>query len=93
MGYYIQTNSNTGKASIIAKEHGGVIVSYGEAKEAMKDATKGVIVVLNNGFFEAAGFAYNQEEFDAFTSDMRPKHYVILDRHIVKTILPLYKGQ
>jgi hypothetical protein len=92
MGYYIQTHSNTGKASIIAEEHGGVVVSYAEAVMAMSDPTKGVIVVINNGLFEAAGFAYDQEEFDAFTSDERKRHYVILDRSKVKDLLPSYKG-
>lgn len=82
MGYYIETGTLFDKAKIIASDHGGVIATFDEAKLAMKDPSKGVIVVVRNPQFEAAAFAYDEDEFNAFHygSDPRPRTYVILDR-------------
>ena len=82
MGYYIETPMGRDKAEYISKEYEGQIVSYMKARAAMNDETKGVIVVVHNSFFEAAGFAYNMREFEAFTSimDPREKEFVILPR-------------
>jgi len=46
----------------------------------------GVIVVVDNGPFEAAAFAYSQREFDEFVSDRdpRPRQFVILDRAVAE---------
>ncbi len=87
MGYYIQTSVNKGKARAIVATLGGTIVSQSEAKEAMKDATKGVICVVDNGPFEAAAFCYSDSEFAEFTRAddyFRPKQFVILDRKIAE---------
>ena len=37
---------------------------------------------MNNGYFEAAGYCYNQSEFEAFTEhgDMRSKTWLIMDK-------------
>jgi hypothetical protein len=88
MGYYIQTPSVKGKAEYIATQYKGRIASYTKALDAMNDSTKGVIVVVDNGFFEAAGFAFNQSEFEAFTqlSDDRPREFVILDRDVAEKL-------
>ena len=45
-------------------------------------ADKGLIVVVDNGMFEAAGFCYNEEEFKVFTDprDYRHKQYVLINR-------------
>ena len=86
MGWYVETGTQFQKANLIATRFKGRIVSQSEAKEAMNDPTKGVIVVINNGPFEAAGFAFDMGEFEAFTlpDDFRPKQYVILDRAIAE---------
>lgn len=94
MGYYIETDSSTDKANYIAKIYNGKSVSRAEAAEAMKDPDKGVIVVVDNGYFEAAGFAFNQKEFEAFTrpDDKRYKDFIILDRELAKQ-LSEYRGE
>ncbi len=86
MGYYIQTSVIKGKAKEIVSVLGGSIVSQSEANLAMKDATKGVICVVDNGPFEAAAFCYSENEFAEFTreDDFRPKQFVVLDRKIAE---------
>jgi len=90
MGYYIETPGfNQGKAEIIAKEHGGKIVSFSVAKVEMNDPNKAVIIVVSNAMFEAAAFAYDMKEFNAFTQtygDNKPKKFVILPRKIAKEL-------
>lgn len=85
MGYYIDTEQSHGKASFIAQTLNGVIVDQATAFDAV-NAGEGVIVVVNNGLFEAAGFAYDVKEFEAFTepNDTRSKEFVILDREVAK---------
>jgi hypothetical protein len=86
MGYYIQTDTNHGKAEQIAKKFNGNIVDELTAGMTMMDRDKAVIVVVDNGPFEAAAFAYNNSEFMEFTSiaDCRPRKFVIIDRQIAK---------
>jgi len=86
MGYYIQTSGTHGKAQEIAKKFNGQVVDELDAGMAMMDRDKAVIVVVDNGPFEAAAFAYNDEEFKEFTrlDDPRPRQYVIIDRQVAK---------
>lgn len=82
MGYYIQTEGHRDKAAAVVREYNGQHVSKSEAEVAMSDPTKGVIVVLHNPLFEAAGFAYDMDEFKAFTEsrDLRRKEFVVIAR-------------
>ena len=93
MGYYIETGTNTGKAKIIAEQYNGVVVSQDEAAAAL-NAGEGVIVVVDNGLFEAAAFAFDLKEFEVFTDpfDVRPKTFVVIDREVAKTAAR-YKGK
>lgn len=84
MGYYIQ-GPNFGKAKFIVKEYDGEIVSYKTAYDTfMNTSDKAVIVVIDNGMFEAAGFAYSLQEFKEFTypDDFRPKQFVLIDKDL-----------
>lgn len=81
MGFYIQGPAR-GKAQMLCEQHNGVRLdgppeSYQELPE-----DKALVVVVNNGPFEAAGLCYNEREFDDFTSDSdpRPKEFVLLDK-------------
>lgn len=80
MGYYIQTPSSLQKAEQIAELSGGVIV---DKPKKFSDVPVGLalIVVVDNGPFEAAAFCYDEGEFRDFTnpSDDRPKTYVVMD--------------
>ncbi len=94
MGYYIETGSNHFKDVWVVKNHGGIPASLEEAKEAIQNKEKGVIVVVDNSMFEAAAFAYDEDEFNDFhqLSDLRPKKYVILEREKAKE-LSKYEGK
>jgi hypothetical protein len=79
MGYYIQTGTNTGKAETIAKKFNGKIIARPNSfSDVPKD--KGLICVINNGMFDAAGFVYSEQEFKAFCygSDTRGKTWVLI---------------
>lgn len=88
MGYYIETPGTIGKANYIAQNYGGIVVTQSVAQSAIADAAKGVIVIVSNGMFEAAAFAYNQSEFDAFTQsdDHRPRTFLVMDRQLAKEL-------
>lgn len=82
MGYYIQTpGQNVNKAIRIAADHDGQLVSkpnhYWDLPEG-----KALVVVVDNGVFEAAALAYSEREFQEFTDiqDTRHKDYVLLDK-------------
>lgn len=81
MGYYINTTSNHGKAEIIARELNGKILPECPAWGSWPE-DKALIVVVDNGLFEAAGYAYSKSEYEAFTEpfDTRPKQYLLINR-------------
>lgn len=82
MGYYINTNVNRGKTKFIIDNYGGKLVGFAIAEIAMTDPATAVIVVMDNGLFEAAGYAFNQDEFKKFTypDDTRRKQFILMDK-------------
>jgi hypothetical protein len=88
MGYYVETGTTHNKAKIICQQHNGQRVTQEQALTAMHDPTKGVIVVVSNPMFEAAAFAYDMREFEAFTDpdDFRPKQFVVMDRKLAEKL-------
>lgn len=82
MGCYVNLGIET-KSSYLAKE--GKLIGQEEAFKH-KDFTENFVVVLvDNGFFEAAGICYSQEELDAWrndyeTGDRRPKKYYVVPK-------------
>lgn len=88
MGYYIQTGTAKGKATEIEREHGAIRVTQDDAQHCIVDPALAVIVVVDNGPFEAAAFAYNKDEFEAFTltHDRRPKVFLVMDRKTAKAV-------
>lgn len=83
MGYYIQTPERHGKVDwLIANYQGEEIAPPNKFEEI--PAGKALIVIVDNGPFEAAGFVYDAGEFNDFRYDntRRPKRYVLLDEKI-----------
>jgi len=86
MGYYIQVPNNKGKAQQLVKLHGARIITEPQGFW-MKDPKEAFICVVDNGMFEAAGFAYNESEFNEFKRpDGRPKTWLIIDRELAKQL-------
>ena len=86
MGFYIETGSPLGKANALVEKFGAEVIpqptSFSEVPEG-----KGLISVVNNqGMFEAAGYCYNEREFEAFThpTDTRPKTWLLMDKDIAE---------
>lgn len=74
MGYYIQTNGSKGKASYLVATHNATVLPEAPNwADVPKD--KAVVCVVDNGIFEAAGYAYSASELSYFNSpsDYREK--------------------
>ncbi len=84
MGYYIETDSNTRKADYLVKHHHGIRVTQQDAVELADDSDFAVIIIIHNSGFEAAGYAYNQDEFERFNdpTDRRTKEFVVIERKL-----------
>ena len=93
MGYYIEVPNHRGKAKQLVELHGGEIVP---PIKAVKDIPKGkiLVVVMDNGGFEAAGVAFDQQELQAFTHplDKRPKTFILMDEEVVYSLQPYVRG-
>lgn len=92
MGYYIQ-GPTKGKAAFICQTYGGFLTSLQHGRETIKERPDlALICVVDNGAFEAAGFAYDERELEAFANDDgRAKTWLLLDRDKVKELTG-YKG-
>ena len=86
MGYYIQ-GPNIGKAGMLVTQHGGQIVDSPPQYQDIP-AGKAVICVVGNSLFDAAAFAYSEQELADFQlpNDVRPKTWVIMDRELAVTL-------
>ena len=81
MGFYIQVPEHFGKAEQIEALYDGMIIPKPNSFDLIP-LNMALIVVVRNQQFEAAGFAYDEEEFVAFTDpgDLRPKKFVLINR-------------
>ena len=81
MGYYINTPDSKGKAEYIVNVYGGELIPFAPKSYADIPVGKALIVVVDNGLFEAAGWAYSESEFKVFTDphETRYRDYVLID--------------
>lgn len=90
MGYYIQCKGHFDKAEKIAQEHNGLILSGVKQAEDAFNAGLGVICVVRNPMFEAAGFCFSRDEFEMWADrqgrDHRPKTWVAIDLELAKKL-------
>jgi len=83
MGYYIQTpGHNTGKAQRICEEHQEAFIIPRPTVFAKVPDNMGLVCVIDNGLFDAAGYCYNLREFLEFSNpdDTRPKTWLLMDK-------------
>lgn len=84
MGYYIEVPKNKGKAQqIVELFDGRILSSIPNFEDAKPD--EAIICVVDNGPFEAAGFAYDKAELEAFNRPdsygyQRPRTWLIMNR-------------
>jgi len=87
MGYYIQ-GPTFGKAQHIVDTYEGKFLESPPKRYEAIPADKALIVIVSNAIFEAAGFAYDADEFAAFTDPTDPRHrsYVLIDRAVAERV-------
>jgi hypothetical protein len=76
MGYYINTTSKGVPLPSCNKADYLILDGATEVKAKFQP---NLICVVENAMFDAAGFAYNEEEFDEFNdpNDHRPKRWLV----------------
>lgn len=92
MGYYLEFNQPRNKAKQLIERFGlAQITSAAEAIKYADDRSMAVVVVCENGPFDAAGFCYNRREAEAFAKEdgRRKWWFVIPDRDAVMKYIGL----
>lgn len=86
MGYYVQ-GPTFGKGPYMVEKYGATKL-LGAPYWHEIPVGKGLVMVIDNGFFEAAAFAYDKKEFDDFMNpdDIRPKSFYLLPLDTVKSL-------
>lgn len=91
MGLYMEVASSTGKAEQI-KNLDHRVKSVPMHLVSFKECPKGFlpVCVVNNVFFEAAGVAYDEEEFNEFNHylDVRPKQWLYVPIEVIRKHAP-----
>jgi hypothetical protein len=85
MGYYIETpGRNTEKAVYLVRQMGGIPLQQPPASFEDIPQDKALIVVVDNGMFEACGLVYSPGEFKEFVTrqDDRPRQYILMDKEV-----------
>ena len=78
MGYYIEVPRNKEKAEQLVALHGGEIIAKPDTFDKIPQG-KALICIVDNGFFEAAGYCFDSREFSAFAyPDGRPRKWVLM---------------
>ena len=89
MGYYIDKGMPAlGKAEALVAKYGAIVLrSAVEAAEWQKNGF-GIVCVINNGPFEAAGYAFSSEELEEFSNrmDLRHKEYLAMDKALAEKL-------
>lgn len=89
MGFYIETDCNTGKAARLIELYPDKVTRAG-GLSSFDDIPVGktAVCVVNNGLFEAAGITYDSTEFDEFNNprDVRPKTWLLMDTDLAKEL-------
>ncbi len=86
MGYYIP-GPNLGKAEFLMEKHDAILLtSVEQAREAFLEGL-GVICVVNNGPFEAAGYTFSMDELEVFAHlDGRPRRWLAMDKKLAEEL-------
>ena len=86
MGYYIQ-GPTVAKACFLVGNHEAKIVSQPNSF-AEVPVGKALVCVVENGFFDAAGYVYNEQGFKDFSlpDDHRAKTWLLMDKALVEKL-------
>ena len=87
MGKYIQ-GPTLGKAKMLLDQHNGTLTLNPPTNFNDVPEGKALIVVVDNGPFEAAAHLDNQQEFDHWMkfNDPRPRTYILIDKNLAEQL-------
>lgn len=93
MGYYIECNYPTGKATQIVAL-GGRVIDRPTSFNTISDDDV-LICVVENGPFDAAAVCYCESEFEEFgySGDSRPKTWMLIPKKTVIALVPRIAGE
>ena len=89
MGYYIQTAVHTNKAEWLIEHYNAIEVSRPEKFSDIPRDTA-IIVIVQNGSFDACGYAYDELEFARMgprPGDYRPMRYLLMNKQVVENLI------
>ena len=88
MGFYLETPESRRKADQLIGASGAIERLATNAWPAPDGFM--VVVVVSNPFFDAAGIAFDKQEFDEFTDpdDNRPKRFLWVSNEYIKAQKP-----
>ena len=90
MGRYIQ-GPTLGKAKMLLDQHNGTLTLDPPTNFNDIPDGKALIVVVDNGPFEAAAYLDNEREFDhwmkpSINNDPRPRTYILIDKNLAEQL-------
>lgn len=82
MGFYIETGERLHKGRFLVNNHAAKPITSDEAR--IMQADHDIVVVVNNGLFEAACFAFDRSELESCLQpgDTRPKQCYALPKGV-----------
>ena len=90
MGFYLQSDGRPkGKAQYFVEHYGAKILPNVPKWEDVPEA-EAVVCIVDNGSFEAAGYAYSKKELDEFADeDGRPRTWLLMNKELVLSLTGL----
>ena len=86
MGFFIEAATNKSKAQWLVKHRGAEIVDA-PTDFSHVPPEKGLVVVVDNGMFEAAGYIFDQDEYRRATQeDGRSREFVLMDKELAEDL-------
>jgi hypothetical protein len=83
MGYYIEVPKNLNKAAQLMDLYGAELMPMDMGFSEIP-ADKALICVVQNGLFDAVGYAFDETEFRAFSEpDGRTRTWLLMDKKLV----------
>ena len=88
MGYYIEVPRNKQKALQIMALHGAKFTIIPPKSLSELAENEGLVCVVENGPFDAAGYCYDDDELEAFNDprDHRPKTWLTMDKKLAEKL-------
>lgn len=87
MGYYIETPVLHGKAAWLAENYDAELLDCAPASFADVPDEQALVMVVDNGIFEAAGYVFSKDEFgQVVDTDPRPRQYLLMDKITVELL-------